>query len=514
MHSSEIKRSPPSLRINLLFLVLGLVGVVINLIATSPFGSGLSPDSIGYIAAARNLVAGKGFSWYNGSPMDLWPPLYPTLLAIVDRIFEMDALQSVRIVNALVFGLIIYFTGRLFFKYLTSFPLLAILGTIYVLLSNSLFSVSVMAWSEPLFILFVILFLFSLDTYEEDKTSFAMTCLLAILACLTRYSGVTFIMSGIIIFWFLGTKNIKIRLKTGILFCCIAAFPLALWLIRNKIVCGTIAGYRESANNTVFNNLILMGSTLIQCLFPYKLLSTFQFQWVIVLTIIILLGLFISLFLAVNLQQLKPKLGKISPVVIFTIFYLGFQIITSTCIDLDPIDNRFVSPVFVPSVLIILFIIQLAVEIWQAKFISPKINRLLTVILATLLILPLHNTITNIKYLRYQGGKGYNSQIWRQSAMINYLQSHPLPTGVFIYSNDPYVLYLYNQIISTYTPGIKIILAELKGHWPEQSKSYLIWFNNSHQGYFHTPDELKSIVNLFPINQLSDGTIYTVDRIK
>ena len=163
MLNYTITQAKIPLRLHLLFAVMGLVGVAIILIATSNFGAGLTPDSIGYLAATRSLLAGKGVLWYNGDPIDIWPPLYPVMLAIVNKVFGVDFLASVHVINAIFFGLIVYLSGILFFNYLVSVPSLAILGSIYVLLSNSLFSVSVMAWSEPVFILCVLLFILSID---------------------------------------------------------------------------------------------------------------------------------------------------------------------------------------------------------------------------------------------------------------------------------------------------------------------------------------------------------------
>jgi RNA 3'-terminal phosphate cyclase len=44
-------------------------------------GPGLSPDSVTYVSAARNLTDGHGYSGFTGSALTVFPPAYPALLA-------------------------------------------------------------------------------------------------------------------------------------------------------------------------------------------------------------------------------------------------------------------------------------------------------------------------------------------------------------------------------------------------------------------------------------------------
>lgn len=95
----------------LTLVLLALVGAILILLSTSRYGAGLSPDSVGYIGTARNLITGAGFISYGGSPTVEWPPLYPALLALVGGTFETDPLLLANVVNALIFGLIVYVGG-------------------------------------------------------------------------------------------------------------------------------------------------------------------------------------------------------------------------------------------------------------------------------------------------------------------------------------------------------------------------------------------------------------------
>ncbi len=517
MLNYTITQAKIPLRLHLLFAVMGLVGVAIILIATSNFGAGLTPDSIGYLAATRSLLAGKGVLWYNGDPIDIWPPLYPVMLAIVNKVFGVDFLASVHVINAIFFGLIVYLSGILFFNYLVSVPSLAILGSIYVLLSNSLFSVSVMAWSEPVFILCVLLFILSIDAYLEkgDRIYFVILTLSAMLACLTRYIGVTLIMSGIASILILGKTSLRNKLTFSSIFAFISAFPLGLWLIRNYLVGGTIAGYREPSKYTVFDNINFTLEAIIRWFLPGRLVSLLSGHYLLGIISVGFVGLLCILLISYS-SKLTVDINRLVPIALFTTTYLAFLIYTATKIAFEQIENRYVSPVFILIVLMGLLLIETLWEVLKktVKLPSQTIKRFISIAFATLLLLPLSSTIVNLSYWRTEGGGGYNSKIWRESQTIAYLKNKTLQKQNKIYSNDPYALYLYTDIIAKTVRYIKPELSSFKGSESNSAKAYLIWFHDSHRGYFDTPDDLKSIVNVLPMTQLGDGTIYTIQGKK
>lgn len=124
---------------------LAAAGAGLVLYSNHRFGVGLTHDSIHYIAAARNLVAGRGLVGFDGTSYVDFPPLFPLL------------------------------------------------------------SVSVMAWSEPVFALLVLLMVMTLARgFEGSRVQGArwfggcllLLGLLGALACLQRYAG-TFVVAGV-----------------------------------------------------------------------------------------------------------------------------------------------------------------------------------------------------------------------------------------------------------------------------------------------------------------------------
>ncbi len=146
-----------SIKYRLFLIALGIIGTSIILLSTNLYGVGLSYDSVGYIATARNIADGIGSVKYDGTSLVNQPPLYPAILAVIKYVLGIDPLSSARIVSACLFGLIIYMSGLLTPKYFASSTVFTIIGALSVLISKPLFEVSIMALSEPLFIFFIIL---------------------------------------------------------------------------------------------------------------------------------------------------------------------------------------------------------------------------------------------------------------------------------------------------------------------------------------------------------------------
>ena len=100
--------------VGILSVLLALSTTTSVLVVTAPNGIALIPDSVGYVAAARSLSAGNGLTLYDSSPLTIWAPLYPAVLALLKLISGLDPVEGARYINAGSFGLVVYFSGLLF----------------------------------------------------------------------------------------------------------------------------------------------------------------------------------------------------------------------------------------------------------------------------------------------------------------------------------------------------------------------------------------------------------------
>jgi hypothetical protein len=507
-----------SVKNKLVLVFLALLGVILVFLSTSRYGAGLSFDSVGYIGIARNLITGSGFTFYDGRPLISQPPLFPTLLAIAGGLFKTDPLALANIVNALIFGLIVYFGGELTFKYLSSFPTFAIIGSSAILASIPLFTVSVMAWSEPLFILLVILSLLFANLYLEknDVISLILLSLSVALSSLTRYIGVVLILWGAFIIVVFYRNSLKNKITHLSLYTCISALPIGLWLIRNYVISNTLFGSRAPSAYTLFQNLKFVFDDLMTWYIP-GIIANHRLTLILFGMII---GFSVGFNLKESLQSVKLKLRQIIPIVLFIVIYTAFLVISSTTTAYDAIGDRLLSPIYVPLTLLFLILAQALVGSYRGRF-SNKIGDsfLIIVVAIWLLAYPIHNILVKAVELA-PIGQGYSSKSWIESQTVQYLLQHQtLQSECTIYTNGPDAAYILAHLATKTSPsrreynfqGATNENSRLANVWLiENNKACLVWFDKINRNDLFTFAELRSVANINLIARFDDGAIYSV----
>ncbi|GIK21537.1 MAG: hypothetical protein BroJett005_09510 [Ignavibacteriota bacterium] len=122
---------------------------------------------------------------------------------------------------------------------------------------------------------------------------------------------------------------------------------------------------------------------------------------------------------------------------------------------------------------------------------------------------------------------GYNEYYWKENQTAKYFQKDIQPTnGTLIYSNEPYALYILTNIISEISPYNSELLnglssyketkniLHLKGLWPKENNSYLVWFNR--YSYLKPSlfkiEDLMMIADFQLVRRLDDGAVYLIRR--
>lgn len=297
----------------LVYLTLFLIPFSLLLSITTS-GLGISPDSVSYITAARNLAQGSGLFQCDTSPFVLFGPVYPFLLAFLYRLTTIDPYQIARFINAVCYGLIVVLSYVLAKR---NVPAMTLPIVITVFLGAPLLSVSLMVWTEPLFIFLSLIFFLSLSRSSSPYPS----ALLAAVASLTRFAGITLIGSGFLYLLF------NKRFKAALLFGISALIPFSLWLLRNWFLYGEPMGPRQPSTFTLFQN-ITFSANVISSWFP----------------------LLIPVFLFVLFRNREGLLG-FTHYSIFFLVYTAFLIFTSTTTHFDKINDRLLSPAYIPLIL-------------------------------------------------------------------------------------------------------------------------------------------------------------------
>ncbi len=348
-------------------ILLAVAGFFLVILATDKFGPGVSPDSINYIAAARSFANGQGFQQYDGSPFTHWPPLYSMILG-AGVYLNYDILSFARLFNALVFGLSIFWFGRLASGVIHS-QVMSVLVTASAVVSFPLLKTSVMVWSEPLFILLVLVFIKRLGRLHGVKSnlprSTAMLAGLAAAACLQRYIGIALVFAGAVSLLRLKDRRWTSKLVAVASFCLLSLLPLSLWVVRNQALVGEAAGSRTTSTTTLLSTTHDFIVVWTNWFLPYDT------------EILMRIGVFIAVigfiltFGVVCRRRVgqrgfsEPKATKVEAATVLIAYSLFLLIITST-IAVEPISRRYLAPMF-PLFLLLVFKALEGTAQWKAQ---------------------------------------------------------------------------------------------------------------------------------------------------
>ncbi len=500
----------------LLLALLALLGVTTVLLSTSRFGAGLNPDSVGYIGAARNILEGQGVTSYSGAHLVVQPPLYPALLALAGGVFSTDPLHVVTVVNAILFGLIIYFGGLLTFRSLPSFPTLALIASLTMLASIPLFTVATMAWSEPLFIVFTLLAILSTNKYIEKQgvSQLLLFSLAVALSAMTRYVGVAMIGWGAaVVFIFCRGGYGKKFAHTG-LFTVIPVLSLGLWLLRNIAFAGEPFGPRASSSYSLSQNLMFMFDHVTTWYIP-DIIGDHRATLLLFGAVV---GFFAGLSPGESWKYLRGRVRQNSALALFIALYAAFLVISSTTTAYDSIGDRLLSPLYIPLTLFLFILAEAISEPYRRRYSTKVVNIVLTTGLAVWLLYPLSVTFFRAAYVAPLG-KGYSSKEWRESETMRFIrQQQTGDSSVTIYSNAAAAVYILTNVEAVRSPARTSYnsleaprdISQLRGVWPSERKAYLVCFNAVRQENLFTVEELQKIANITLVGRYADGSVYTV----
>ena len=496
--------------------IIGLIGTVTIIVLINQYGIGLTPDSVYYISVARHIADGSGFVGYDGYSLVLEPPLYPFLLADIKILFNIDPLISSGYLNAILLGLIIYYSGLLFSRHLKSLSL-TMIGIASILILFILLKIFMNALSEPLFIMLIILYLYYIDIYRIKKTYplLIIISIIASLASLTRYVGVIVILTGAISIFIFGRENFKQMLKHLSLFMILTILPISLWILRNYFTTGTLAGQRAGSSYNLSENMMFFFNTILNWFLPAQI----NYQPFVLLIVIIFISIIVGIVLS-NKEKLNVvRLNKFIPVLIFLILYSSLIIISSTTTAYDKIADRILSPIFIPIIFVMFLVLEKLIN-WISKYLNQRLVSFLFLIgIIVWTLYPASVIVYYIKDYIEQSGWGYGSKVWKDNSVISYLNNDKkLEIGNSFYSNVPEVTYILANIETRWSPfkryynspQLMDINFNIKSFSQKKNQTYLVWFNDMDRTSLFTIDELQKNTKMVKVAQLKDGEVYTI----
>lgn len=428
------------------FLILALaLWACLVVLWTCQVGIGLGSDSAVYIAAARNLLEGKGLSWLSGGgeirPMTLHAPLLSIVLAGVE-VLGIDGIEGARWLNAICFGLAVVLVGVLARQF-TSSQWLGVLAALITAVTGELLQVHAWLMSEPLFIPLMLGGVLALHTYvaRGGKQWLVLGALAFGLAALTRYAGLALPVAGTAFLWIDPRTTWRRRMAETAWMLTLGLIPLTAWMMRNAILTGQTGGRSFGPNLALWpfvrDETV---SIVLKWFVPLRLVEFVMARPVLVL-MVVCIAVLAAAMLAGMLLRRSTRLTVISDpgwsgllfMLLCLVALLG--IVFSAALLSSPgadVIDRVLSPAYP---LLVVVLMEALAWLWGRRRAAFRVGIALLVLLLLL-------DKTMYEYWTIRGsirGLGYASPAWRTSATIREVIA--MDPDV-IYTNDTAAVYL------------------------------------------------------------------------
>ena len=534
-----------SVKKNINFLLYQYIGFVtllsfVIMLLITPYGSGVTPDSTTYIAAAKSLLSGNGFA-ERGLTLTHYPPLYPVFLALMG-FFENNLVQAARFLNAILFGVNVGLVALALYLNTGRNLLTTTYAVIFYLSSAPLFQLHSMAWSEPLFIMFSFTCILLLSEHAVRPTLllFVASSVSLGFALVTRYIGIAFLPAALTIV-FLGRyrrNELAHRLRSTLVWLMLACMPLGIFIIRNMMVAG-------SATNRIFVFHPISVSSFIIKFFisalyfvaPASVSAGVKSVLILLLTFLVVVVIALALNLILLKRNIRDVNGSLTETIrhirsinwcfadmvmpascfLFSVSYLLFLLVSISSFDaLTPVDNRLLSPVFV--VLLVAFFSA----IWKISqnLKAPLLWSSFLFLIAFFIVVKIPNAFLYAIDIK-RNGQGYTSLQWQNSEIVAFVKS--LPEAMTIYSNGPDILkFLIDrealmipvktfanrmEVNYRYSEEMHSICKDVK-----DGRAVLVYLTEVNwRWYLPTQNEVKSACQMPALWRFVDGVIYARD---
>ena len=476
------------------------------LIAGTRSGVTVSPDSVGYIAAARNFISGHGLSVMraDGSfvPVTAVPPMYSMTLGMIVRT-GVDLFNGARYLNLLLFAGTIAVCFRIFERAVgTSVTALCSL-LIITITSVTLLTVFASAWSECLFIFFATLGLYWLCRYPEDARMVNCAAGAFALAWITRYIGFTLVITGLI--WiFMKNDGWRRRARIAAPYLVIAMTPMALWLIRNATTGLSPVGRSVEFHFVSGAHLRSFWHTITTWFVPEQLSSPLKAALLLVecalLVIVIVSG-------RRSQPKRQPSDNRVLHVMsIFSAVYLASLIASISVLDFStPLDYRILAPAFIPVLAVAAGILGPMLAAAEPERVhAAAIGALATFVVAC-------HVVAAVTWARVSGTgywAAYAGREWRESPTIAAVRSLPFESKIFSNATEP--IYLLTGRVAAGLPNVSM-QHDRTDHLARQllrEGNAIVLFNAATSSSNDRQDIARLPVRI--VSELPDGALYTL----
>jgi 4-amino-4-deoxy-L-arabinose transferase-like glycosyltransferase len=414
-------------------------------------------DASDYINVAENIVHGKGIvsGWESDNihafwPLTVWPPLYPILIACLMMIgfSSVSAAMWIPILSLAGIAVVAFFFGR----DLDS-PITGYLWALCSLSMSSFWEMTRWAMTEMPYIFLSLLGLYLLMRYFRSRSQWIL--LLSALICgagaITRYMGVTLILTGVLILALQSWKRPVPRIKQMMLFGVISSIPVCFIFIRNLYYKGHFSGADRGSGTGTFVGIITdMMRVITSDLNPFNIFTGYAGLFAVEIFVLSLLTC-IAAFLLFGVYNSDKK--NIKPVILnffhekrIVVTYVLVYVISLLVLeigmgDIAAIQTRYLLPVYP-------FLIVLGISFMHGACVRLAIPPwgIISIVVCTVLVISFLSSqaMSSIPIILDKGGKSYTDPVWYDEPVEEYQWvKQNIPPGAEIFSNNPRAMQLH-----------------------------------------------------------------------
>jgi hypothetical protein len=517
-------------------MALLCAAAVVLVLSATRFGAGIGGDGVAYVAGARNILHGLGFSWVGPQgdirPTTIFGPLFPALLSALG-LAGVDPLVGARWLNAGFFGINLALCLCLLCR-ATGERWVALLGSVLVAFSPVILSAHAGVISEPTFLALLLGGMIALARYLETgrRRWLAASAILAGLSYLARYVGLTAIASGAVILLLAGARSPRRRLADAFIYAFVASIFVVPWFVRNEL-----AGGSATARTLVFllpdRALLQVVAELVAYWFLPERIPLIWRGGVILAGTAFLGAMFLRFRRplwrgesAATLQGARNRQWARILAIQLAVYAAGVLTARVLFVPRISIDERILLP---PLLLILLLAPVLAWRIWWALGSRHWLSRLAV---ALVFLLAISNLARGgVRALLLQGdGVGFASRSWRSSPLMNAMSL--LPPETPIYTNEVEAVYLLGGRSAYRLPTgclpedtlhVIVVEAECRGGdfrpWAEAMRGSLetenavvALFDTYREQPYYAPVAEELVAGLDVLTSQGDGHLFVQDR--
>lgn len=473
-------------------MVLLAIGTLVYMLLFTRGFVGLHSDSVAYLSAAENIVAGRGLVIYrlfeNATPLSSFPFLYPILLSP----FRSIPLFGVFLLNSLSFFIFSYsliYILKLLLK--DSSKLKSTILYVLVIVGAPILNAYTMALTEPLFLAAVFFLLRLILEGKLEGKRLVVVVLLSSLLPLLRYAGVFvwLFVGGILL---VQADSLKFKLKYIALYS-LSCAPLLLWFIYLRSL-GAESRQLVSEPLT-FDFLVVAAKTMWMWVFPTGMLG------------LGVGGVFLVAVAYYTYFNLKNH-NRV-PIVLIWFFasYILFIIASYAFFDRAIASDfqRILTPLF-PIVVMLVGAALFSIRNIGAKRVG--------ILIFSVMVMLIH-IAAGSKLIQY--GPPLSYRIWQKSDLVSYVKENR-ETFHFI-SNAWEPLYVYANV---YVDRIPVKGQEQRDKNVEyferalhKDRPLVFVFAKNHPkvNYLSNPESLGEFYDLTLLKEFSEGSVYQI-RVK